>query len=489
MHAAMDIGVIGRREIAHPVQHLPRLLRRSRIVEIDELLAIDLAAEDFEIPAHGFGIEPGANFRRRAHAAAPACISAASTTVHTAPRTASFSICETASSRKARIRQPARLGFGNAARAQIEQQLGIQIADRRAMGAFHIVGEDDEFGFQIGLGLPVQQQGLGGLAAIGAVRALLHCDAALINRPRFAGHDKFEKLRTLGVADGMGEPRRHIGVAAARKHLHAGEIGFGLRALKRDVEFEPRQPGAQIGDMGAIGRTGGLRHRHLLHLHGLGGALRQPHMGQHGLLAQHDLDTEIGETRRIGMAFQQAQRRAVFQHDQHAAVMRRRRHEIQLHRLFDHHARGHAQRHAARHQRQRGRGHAVLARVAQMRPHPVRRIRQIGQIEGLDRFRHIGQRRRQLAVAQLEPRAGNVGKRVGNARRCHRRLGRQRRAQIRIFPVLVTAMRHALGAVLRQRRLAARVQPRRTAELCARADLRQHLRGTCTHAASFTISA
>ena len=48
--------------------------------------------------------------------------------------------------------QRARLAFGNAARAQIEQQFRIQIADRRAMGAFHVVGEDFQLRLQIDLG-------------------------------------------------------------------------------------------------------------------------------------------------------------------------------------------------------------------------------------------------------------------------------------------------------------------------------------------------
>ena len=66
----------------------------------------------------------------------------------------------------------ARLGFRDAARAQIEQRIRVEIADRRAMGAFHVVGEDFEFRLQVGFGALAEQQRLGGLAAVGPVRRL-----------------------------------------------------------------------------------------------------------------------------------------------------------------------------------------------------------------------------------------------------------------------------------------------------------------------------
>ena len=73
--------------------------------------------------------------------------------------------------------------------AQVEQRLRIEIADRRAMGALHIVGEDLEFGLQVDLGALAEQQALGGLAAVGAVCAFRHADLALIDAARFAAGD------------------------------------------------------------------------------------------------------------------------------------------------------------------------------------------------------------------------------------------------------------------------------------------------------------
>ena len=72
-------------------------------------------------------------------------------------------ISATASSRKACISSPRASASRNAAGAQIEQRIRIQVAHRRAMGAFDVVGEDFQFRLEIGLGAVAQQQRLGGL--------------------------------------------------------------------------------------------------------------------------------------------------------------------------------------------------------------------------------------------------------------------------------------------------------------------------------------
>ena len=55
--AAMDVRVLVLVERAHPVEHLPRLLRRRRRVEIRERLAVDLLLEEREVGAKRGGIE------------------------------------------------------------------------------------------------------------------------------------------------------------------------------------------------------------------------------------------------------------------------------------------------------------------------------------------------------------------------------------------------------------------------------------------------
>ena len=157
MHAAMDIGVFAFGETRHRLQHRARLLRRSAAVEIDQRLAIDLRATGCgnrraPLPHRKPGvILTGAVMRATSFSA-----------TFTAPRTASrrsvLAISVNASSRKACNQQMPRVLFRNAARAQIEQRIRIQIAHRRAMGAFDIIGEDFQFGLEIGFGAPAQQQ-------------------------------------------------------------------------------------------------------------------------------------------------------------------------------------------------------------------------------------------------------------------------------------------------------------------------------------------
>ena len=83
----------------------------------------------------------------------------------------SSTISATASSRKARISSAARFTFGNAARAQVEKRIRIEIADRCAMGALHIVGENFQLRLQIDSARSPSNRRLGGLPAVGAVGA------------------------------------------------------------------------------------------------------------------------------------------------------------------------------------------------------------------------------------------------------------------------------------------------------------------------------
>jgi hypothetical protein len=76
------------------------------------------------------------------------------------------------------------LGFRNAAGAEVEQAVGIQRADRRAMAALHVVGVDLELRLAVDLGVLAQQQRLVHLVAVGLLRHLMHVDLALEHAAR-----------------------------------------------------------------------------------------------------------------------------------------------------------------------------------------------------------------------------------------------------------------------------------------------------------------
>ena len=78
------------------------------------------------------------------------------------------------------------LAVRNAAAAQIEQLLGIEFADRRAVAALHVVGEYLEFRLGIDLGVRRQQQRAVHLITVGALRAARHFDTALEHTARLA---------------------------------------------------------------------------------------------------------------------------------------------------------------------------------------------------------------------------------------------------------------------------------------------------------------
>ena len=63
MQAAMHIGVFMLVDMGHALDHLPRLLRRGGIVEIDERLAVGLFAQDRKILAHLDRVEGSRSIR------------------------------------------------------------------------------------------------------------------------------------------------------------------------------------------------------------------------------------------------------------------------------------------------------------------------------------------------------------------------------------------------------------------------------------------
>ena len=53
----MHIGVFMFVKMVQPLQHLPRLLRRSGVIEISQRLAVGTLGEDWKIRANGVNIE------------------------------------------------------------------------------------------------------------------------------------------------------------------------------------------------------------------------------------------------------------------------------------------------------------------------------------------------------------------------------------------------------------------------------------------------
>src|SRR5471032_2842340 len=98
MQAAMHIGVLLGIGLVQAVQHLGRLLRRGRVVEIDQRLAIDLHSQRRKIGADLGDIVRAVADRQVRHARAPSQRSAA---YISASRTPSWATSSTVSPMKA----------------------------------------------------------------------------------------------------------------------------------------------------------------------------------------------------------------------------------------------------------------------------------------------------------------------------------------------------------------------------------------------------
>ena len=121
-------------------------------VEIDQRLAVDLARQNVEIGARLFAASKAGGGMILRCAVMPHLCQRRIDRVATSSRRSASRDLRHGVFEESVHQKRARLAFGNAAGAQIEQRIRIQIADRRAMGAFDVVGQDFQFRLEIGLG-------------------------------------------------------------------------------------------------------------------------------------------------------------------------------------------------------------------------------------------------------------------------------------------------------------------------------------------------
>ena len=109
-----------------------------------------------------------------------------------------------------------RLGLraGNAARAQIEQQVLVELAGGRAVAALHVVGEDFQLRLVVGLGLLGQHQRVRGHLGVGLLRARPHDDLALEHAAALVVEHGLEHLAALAADRRVIDHHRGVGVLA-----------------------------------------------------------------------------------------------------------------------------------------------------------------------------------------------------------------------------------------------------------------------------------
>ncbi len=85
------------------------------------------------------------------------------------------------------------------ARAQVEQRVGIELADRRAVGTLDIVSEDLELRFRVDLCVLREQQRFVRLLRVGLLRVNRHDDLAVEHRAGAVIEDALVQLVAVAV--------------------------------------------------------------------------------------------------------------------------------------------------------------------------------------------------------------------------------------------------------------------------------------------------
>ena len=148
-----------------------------------------------------------------AHSAAS---SHASASAANASRTVSSPIRSSASATNARVSSACARAGRDAARLHVEQRARVEFADRRAVRALHVVGEDLQLGLQIHRRGALEQQPAQRLLAVGLLRI-----ARDLDRGGEAGGGRVRprpRARSGGLARGprRGGPRPRIPASARR---------------------------------------------------------------------------------------------------------------------------------------------------------------------------------------------------------------------------------------------------------------------------------
>ena len=117
--------------------------------------------------------------------------------------------------------------------AQIENGLVVQLADRRAVGAFHVVGVDLQLRLGVGGGVVGEQQVLVGLLGVGLLRDGPDEDATVEDALGFVVEDAVEILVAGAMRLGVFDDHVVIGQLLAAREVKAVEDA--LQALAREV--------------------------------------------------------------------------------------------------------------------------------------------------------------------------------------------------------------------------------------------------------------
>ena len=181
----------------------------------------------------------------------------------------------------------------DAAAAQVEQLVGVQLADRGAVAAFHVVGINLELRLAVDLGVAAEQQRLVHLIAVGLLRDPRDLDPALEHAAGAVGQHVLDRLARSATGRVVRDHGGDVAMLLAAEELRAVQVHRGVGAEQAGVDLGASEPAPERQHEGVVHPALGDLGEACLNVKRVGGFLLQPDMDQLGTIADHDLGDRV----------------------------------------------------------------------------------------------------------------------------------------------------------------------------------------------------
>ena len=196
----------------------------------------------------------------------------------------------------------ARLEERQAAGAQIEDRILVELADRRPVRALHVVGEDLQLRLGVDQRVVREQQRAVGLFRVGLLRVLAHDDLAVEHRPGTPAENALVDFVARAVGAGVIDGRVVVDQAVAVGEIQPVQRHLGAFAVERRQHVVANQLAAERERVRReVGAAGGV-HVHAADMERAVALLLHLVVIQHGALADEHLGDGIGEVLHVARA-------------------------------------------------------------------------------------------------------------------------------------------------------------------------------------------